>query len=149
MKVWHDTYFSGGPGCKLLNVFGIITVQLHPVLNVSFLRVISSLFTRISGESVDIDDDDDVEANLSLFLYATSIIVFICLQEKSDIFPHIAPGFIHNNSVTVSEKKEKKYSEVKIPEGVFSFIGCCQAHTPDNGTLNYFLINVERVLNKS
>ena len=109
MKVWHDTYFSGGPGCKLLNVFGIITVQLHPVLNVSFLRVISSLFTRISGESVDIDDDDDdVEANLSLFLYATSIIVFICLQEKSDIFPHIAPGFIHNNSVTVSEKKKKK-----------------------------------------
>ena len=112
MKVWHDTYFSGGPGCKLLNVFGIITVQLHPVLKVSFLRVISSLFTRISGESVDIDDDDvDVEANLSLFLYATSIIVFICLQEKSDIFPHIAPGFMHNNSVTVSDKKKKNIVE--------------------------------------
>ena len=59
------TYFSGVPECKLLKVFGSMTVQLQPVLNVSFLTDISSVLNKTSGESVDGDDDDD---NLSFFL---------------------------------------------------------------------------------
>ena len=58
-------YFSGVPECKLLKVFGSMTVQLQPVLNVSFLTDISSVLNKTSGESVDGDDDDD---NLSFFL---------------------------------------------------------------------------------
>ena len=42
-----------------------MTVQLQPVLNVSFLTDISSVLNKTSGESVDGDDDDD---NLSFFL---------------------------------------------------------------------------------